>query len=275
MSLSRLRMRFQLPDPASDLRWMLKKMRPQDKMYVGIDPGITGAIAFVPTRRKIDPIIVDLPITTVQVKTTRKGKTVKGNRNEYDVHKIVALLDPLIDFRDRVVIALERGQPYREDTPKTAFSVGVGFGMWGLYFAAFGLKVHHIMPAVWKRRMGLSGGSENKEHSRAKCRHLYPGAHHFVEFVGDHNRAEAMLLAEYQRRLDTGEHKWAKRKRTLRPSALLLGSKPKRPSTPSAGRKPGRQSKSVKDPTISRLTKSSLKALSTSPRRSTGSKAGR
>lgn len=245
-----LKMRFHLPDPASDLRWTLKRLRPEDKLYVGIDPGMTGAIAFVPTRRKLDPVIVDIPTKTSRVKTTRKGKAVMGNRNEYDHAKIVAILDPLIDYREKVVICLERGQPYQEDTPKTAFQVGVGFGMWGLYFAAFGLRVEEIKPAVWKRRMGLSGGSENKDYSRSLTMRLYPGACHFVEFVGDHNRAEAVLLAEYQRRLDANDHKWPKPK----PRPRKVGPPPKG-GKGLGNLKRTRKVKLKTDPTIARMMK--------------------
>lgn len=194
--------RFHLPDPAEHLKKMLEQLVDNDLMFVGIDPGMSGAIAFLPPR-KFDPFMVDIPTLTHEVKTTKKGKQVKGKRSTYDYSAIAALLDPLIDNSHKVIIALERGQPRWQDTPKTAFSIAMGYGMWQLYFTAFGLSWDEYMPAVWKRKMKLPGG-DNKDASRTLAKRLFPKAGKFLTCVGDHDRAEALILAAFSQRERAG-----------------------------------------------------------------------
>lgn len=195
--------RFHLAEPAVQLRNVLAHLEPMNMLYVGIDPGLSGAIAFLPSLRTFDPFVVDIPTLTQTVKTTKKGKRVEGKRNTYDYVSLAVLLAPLADFRSNVFVALERGQPNFQDTPKTAFSIAMGFGMWQLYFAATGISYDEYQPAVWKRRMGLWG--TDKDASRVKAMHMFPTAGKFLCCKSDHDRAEALLLCEYARFMRTSE----------------------------------------------------------------------
>jgi crossover junction endodeoxyribonuclease RuvC len=165
---------------------------------IGIDPGKKGAIAL--TSFGQDPLVVDIPVDVTTTKTTRKGKASKSTKSEYDYQGIVRLLDPLIDAKENIDIKffLEFGQPRPRDTAMTGYAVGVGFGIWHLYFAAFGFPYETVRPAVWKKKMGLQ--KKDKDAARAKAKQLFPSLAEFMRCKGDDNRAEALLIADFGRR---------------------------------------------------------------------------
>lgn len=198
--------RFHCDDSVAELKAMTQKC---GKLYVGIDPGQTGAIAFLPDRAEIAPLVIDIPTVSGKVMSTIKGKRKEVTRTHYDYQKIVIILDPLIDFRDNVVILLERGQAmgkrpgHSGDGAKTSFSIGLGYGMWQLYFAAFALIWDEVSSASWKPKMDLRG--KDKTASRRLASRLFPLASKYFALASDHNRAEAILLAEFLRRKQQGE----------------------------------------------------------------------
>lgn len=199
--------RFHVADPRLALEEMFGALLPGDTVYVGIDPGKEGSIAFVPTNRKIEPVILDMPLIKDKVKTTKKGKTVDSVRTEFAYAEIAEWMQPAIESNDRVMFALERGQPMnkgggpvcpvchrsRAESAKTGFAVGLGYGMWQLFFAVCGFAYQEFMPAVWKKAAGLSGKS--KDVSRKLASQRLPRAMKYFTAKSDHNRAEAALLA--------------------------------------------------------------------------------
>jgi crossover junction endodeoxyribonuclease RuvC len=68
--------------------------------------------------------------------------------------------------------------------------------MWPLFLASKGSYVEEVVPTVWKKAMGLAG--KDKEAARLKACGLFP--HAGLSLKKDHNRAEALLLADYLRR---------------------------------------------------------------------------
>jgi hypothetical protein len=196
--------RFHLPDPAQAIRSLVEAVADDDKLIVGIDPGQTGAIAFMPVSRRLTPVIVDMPTTAI----TRGDR----KRTRHDYQALCRYLDPLVDHLPRIdlVICLERGQPRPRDRGVTGFAIGVGYGLWHMHFAAFALPYEEAMPAVWKGHMGLTikGGGDteaSKVLARNKATELFPRVAHYFTGKTDHNRAEALLLAEWLRRRHNGK----------------------------------------------------------------------
>lgn len=199
--------RFHVADPKAALEEMFGALLPGDMVYVGIDPGKEGSIAFVPTNRKIEPVILDMPLIKSKVKTHKKGKTVDSTRTEFAYAELAEWLQPAIAANERVTFALERGQPMnkgggpccpcckrsRAESAKTGFAVGLGYGMWQLCFSVCGFAYQEFMPAVWKKAAGLSGKS--KDVSRQLAAQRLPQARKYFTAKSDHNRAEAALLA--------------------------------------------------------------------------------
>jgi hypothetical protein len=165
---------------------------PTGRLYVGIDPGVHGALACLAGG---EFIVLDLP--TLKVQTSRKSsKGTRICRTEFDEAAIWDLIKPLRSVRDRVLVGLERGGPRPADTPTTAFRAGYGNGMWPLFFLSHRLPVQLVVPSVWKKRMELAGKDKNA--SRLLAMRLFPGAPVTAKAHAD--RAEALLLAYYVRR---------------------------------------------------------------------------
>ena len=176
-----------------------KRYKEGGTLYMGIDPGVSGAISVLPSKAGDKPLVADIP--TLKVELSRKLKSGKhATRSEYNTQAICRFFEIFETWRQsqrvHVVVCLEKGQPMRKDTPLTSFSVGVGFGMWSLFIAYLGYELELVVPASWKRSMELLG--KGKEASRAKAMKLWRKAPLWLK--KHHNRAESLLIAESVKR---------------------------------------------------------------------------
>ena len=185
----------------------------KDACYVGIDPGAHGAIGLLCGNHAA---AVDIPTLSVARKRQRKttdeeflvsGKMTKaaaGKTTKFDLPGIVAIFRQLRPLRGRLFVALEQAQVRIEgkgsSAAYTAFRIGCSFGMWGLFLAQLGIPTEECHPSSWKKKMGLTS---DKERSRAKAMQMFPTAP--LSHKRDEGRAESLLLAEYLRRLRSGE----------------------------------------------------------------------
>lgn len=182
-------------------------------IFIGIDPGASGAIGLlcgrVATAVDIPTIKVDRLRTkklseAEQLATGRKTKSSKGSTTKFNYPLIVRLFRILKPVKERLVVALEQGQIQVRGKGANAyngFRVGVAYGIWPLFLAQKGYDVEEFAPGAWKTRMGLAG--KDKEASRAKALGLWPKAPLLRK--QDHDRAEALLLAEHCRRTRGGQ----------------------------------------------------------------------
>ncbi len=148
-------------------------------IIVGIDPGITGAIAFVDHHRNYN--VEDIPVMA-------KGKGTSKVRNQVNGAALKSLL--MTEPVGRVCI--ERVSSMPGQGAASIFSLGDTFGCIRGVCAALGLPVDIITPQQWKKHYKL--GSD-KEVVRAKAIELFPDAP--LGRKKDHNRAEALLIARY------------------------------------------------------------------------------
>jgi crossover junction endodeoxyribonuclease RuvC len=140
----------------------------------GIDPGISGGLAFyfpdVPSRVAAE----DMPI-------------VAGEVNAAALAKRVASMRPDIVIVERVGAMPGQGVA-------STFKFGAAFGAICGVLGALEIPVYRVAPTVWKRHFNLSA---DKEMARALAIRLFAAtAEHFAR-KRDHNRAEAALLARY------------------------------------------------------------------------------
>ena len=97
-------------------------------MHIGIDCGLTGAVAVLAT----DGAMVALHDTPVLTLSTRRG-----TRQEYDMPGVVAVLAPYAGQQAHVM--LEESQAMPGQGTRSMFTVGVGFGVWLGILGALGL----------------------------------------------------------------------------------------------------------------------------------------
>lgn len=162
-------------------------------LTLGVDVGVTGAIACL----RDDGMFLD--VEDLPIVFHKKSKLIDG-----------------VELRD-IVRRMRQGQPATaviektQPTPKLgvvqAFSMGMTLGSTidALRFA--GCSIEFVMPAVWKRALGLIDAeathSQKKAASLHRARLLFPSAP--LTRVGDNGRAEALLIAHWHQRNRQGQ----------------------------------------------------------------------
>lgn len=166
------------------------------KIYVGIDPGVSGAIAWINedgTRYGVK----DAPV--VKVQTSRKLKSGKHKmKSMYDYRGMADLLSAMKEY-DQVHVIIEESIAMPGQSSSTTAQAFYGNGLWTGMIAAFGYAMTRTRSSTWKRVMlkDLPGGGD-KDYSLLRARELFPKAElHLKKHDG---RAEALLMAEYLRR---------------------------------------------------------------------------
>ncbi len=152
--------------------------------YVGIDPGITGAIGILFDKQPGVPEyqgIKDVPTYIIE------GKPVY---NFLDMYKMLANLSKLF----QVHLTLEKQQAMPKQGVSSTFQIGRGYGAWEALCWATTPEFDIVSPRKWKKALGLTS---DKDVSRLKAISLYPSLEPMLRRKKDHNRAEAILLAHY------------------------------------------------------------------------------
>ena len=147
-------------------------------LTVGIDPGLSGALAILDSNQKIE-LLADLPIIR-----DHKLAWVDGARLQ------TMLLEAIHGRQCRAIV--ERVGSMPGQGVSSSFAFGVGFGSILSLLQALRLPIELITPASWKRQLGLTG---DKRASLDRARLLFPTAElHLAKHDG---RAEALLIAHH------------------------------------------------------------------------------
>lgn len=148
-------------------------------VILGIDPGVSGGLAFLMGPRVMT---VAMPVHKAKI------------GQEYDEIGLARLLDA--HARDIEFAILERQWARPTDGGPQAFKVGVGFGTLRMLLASNFIPYALVTPAVWKRFMGL--GSD-KVDARALASRKFPQDAEQWRLKKHDGLAEAALLADYGR----------------------------------------------------------------------------
>ncbi len=171
-------------------------------ILLGIDPGLSGAIAAVGGNGD-----------WLQTYATPVLQTGKGNRRVYDVTAMAMLLHDLTRDCDRIGgtrAAIERQQAMpssvggRKQGTVSAFAQGYGYGLWLGLLA--GLEIPHeiLRPQAWQRAVGVVPKS-GKAGSLTRASQLWPDAPLRGPRGGALDGvADALLIAEAGRRIHQG-----------------------------------------------------------------------
>lgn len=155
-------------------------------IILGIDPGVTGAIANLGHRGELLKL-ADLPTMQRAGAKAHVQRQVNGAGlaellcewlREFDKNEIRIFLETPIAFPGQHVAAI--GAAFH--------TVGIIEGV----VTAKHYALELVQPHIWKKVMGLS---KSKEQCRAKAVRMFPEAS--LHRVKDHNRAEALLIARY------------------------------------------------------------------------------
>lgn len=178
-------------------------------MIIGIDPGITGAVAALAPSGKTALWVVDMPV--VVTATTRKRAV-----REIDAHGLARVLRPYAGEISAVLVERVRAMPRRPeradgDAYNTGafhggfadFSMGDAKGVIRGVCAALGLSVEYVEPGRWKRHFGLI--KADKDASRCLALQVWPAMSEGLKLKRHHGRAEALLIARFGAMVLRGE----------------------------------------------------------------------
>ena len=142
------------------------------KIWIGIDPGKSGAIAAVGQ----DYYIVESYF-----------------RDELGCADIV---HNLINEHKIVCAAIESVHAMPKQGVVSMFNFGANFGAWKGILAALGIPFRLVTPQEWQK--GYFAKGEGKEGSLAAARRLFPQVD--LSRKKDHGKADALLIADWCRR---------------------------------------------------------------------------
>lgn len=155
-------------------------------MIIGIDPGQTGAVAILVHGICVN--VFDTP--TEQVK---KGK---GTKTEYLPAQMADILR-LHAKGSHCFIEKVGAMPGQGVT--SMFGFGKGFGLWLGILAALQIPYTLVTPQAWKK--DIMQGLGDKDAARGRAQQLHPEASDWISRKKDIGRADALLVAEYGRRI--------------------------------------------------------------------------
>ena len=149
---------------------------------VGIDPGLTGAIAsaFWTGERMVFDALHDMPVTH-----ELDGRPMPCGLSVYNI-----LRDISPDF---VILEHVESRPGQGSTSAFRFAQGFGATLAACQCAAPS-KTHLVRPRMWKAALSLTG---DKNESLELARSLFPSAESLLKRKKDDGRAEALLLTHY------------------------------------------------------------------------------
>lgn len=156
---------------------------------MGIDPGLTGAIAIIertPGKRYFIEIH-DMPVHKLKI-----GKSIKSR---VDVHALADILycNPAVRAAGGApTVFIEDVTASPQMGVTSAFQFGLSYGLLQGIIAANKLVINRVTPAKWKKDMKLTA---NKDVSRRRASELFPDYAHLWPRAMDDGRAEAVLLA--------------------------------------------------------------------------------
>lgn len=155
-------------------------MSSTSKRILGIDPGISGAIALLEGRVLVD--VFDMPIIETQAGKKKKRRI--------SPEMLVAELEKYAGSIDAAYIEEVHAMPGQGVT--SMFTFGEAFGLARGVLAGMKIPTRRVMPATWKRAMRLPQG---KDSSRGMAAQLWPSSAAAFKRQRDDGRAEAALIA--------------------------------------------------------------------------------
>jgi len=149
---------------------------------LGIDPGLTGAVAFFFPSAPDRVAAEDMPVVAGEVDCATLAAR-------------ISQIAPAFAVVERVASMPKQGVA-------STFKFGQSYGAVRGVLAALQIRTHLVAPAVWKKHFRLDC---DKEKARAMALRLFAASPEHFSRKKDHGRAEAALLALFGASLDLGE----------------------------------------------------------------------
>jgi len=147
-------------------------------IFIGIDPGLTGAVGFIDSKGGFVDVY-DLPVMT-------RGKT----KRKLNAAGMADYIREFVAYKPVAMIEMVWAMP--KQGASSGCSLGHSVGVCEGVMYALGIRTHLVTPQVWKKHFKLNS---DKELARAKAIEFFPTAPLSLKKHAD--RAEALLMARY------------------------------------------------------------------------------
>lgn len=144
------------------------------KVIAGIDPGITGAIAFYIVDQDARVAVYDIPVAGGEICAP-------------------ALASLLRQYSPSLAV-LEKVGAMPGNGGVSMFNFGRSYGDVRGVIGALNIPLHYVTPGVWKKHFGLTS---DKDLSRKLAIQRFPAVEDHFRRKKDDGRAEAALIALY------------------------------------------------------------------------------
>ena len=148
--------------------------------YIGIDPGLSGAVAVINGTDSLQ--LFDMPTMTVE----RNGKA----KRQVSATELAEILYTMKTESCHVFV--ERVSAMAGQGVTSVFSFGRSFGMIEGILAALHMPVTYVAPATWVKGVKRGAG---KDASRQRAMELFPNNQADFKRVKDDGRSDASLIA--------------------------------------------------------------------------------
>ncbi len=152
-------------------------------MIIGIDPGLTGAIAC------LEDDLTFISVFDMPVMALTKG------RNQVNASQLAKIISAIKTQNKKVIVYLEKVQAMPGQGVSSMFSFGQSFGIILGVVATLELPLVLVTPLFWKKNAGLIHTEKDK--ARTLAQQLYPEAP--LGKKGDIGKADAILIARFGR----------------------------------------------------------------------------
>lgn len=180
--------------------------------FVGIDPGVHGAVAVIRRDRRV-LLCEDFPINETpkavryvkrKDKKTGQKKSVKiqGYKREFDFGKLASLFDRIVQLPGKKLGMIETVTAMPRDSTTAAFTFGGSLWALQMALADRGISYEMVKPKDWQSVMLRGVAHKDPKALRKvyleKARKMFPEVD--LSRVKDAEQAAALLLAEFCRR---------------------------------------------------------------------------
>ena len=150
---------------------------------VGIDPGLSGAIAIIEDDKVIG--IFDMPVMA-------EGKK---NKRQLNSAQLVNIIKDNTNMNEAIAVIVEQVNAMPGQGVTSMFNFGQTFGAIKGVCAALKLPIFFVRPSKWKKHFELINSS--KDSSRTKVIEMYPSLSNQLAKKKDVNKSDAILIARF------------------------------------------------------------------------------
>jgi len=150
---------------------------------IGIDPGLSGAIAVMHDKKVIN--MYDMPVMA-------EGKK---NKRQLNSSQLVNIIKENINEDEETIVVVEQVNAMPGQGVTSMFNFGQTFGAIKGVCAALKLPIFFVRPSKWKKHFELINSS--KDASRTKVIEMYPTLSGQLSKKRDVNKSDAVLIAKF------------------------------------------------------------------------------